>query len=348
MRLYTDREAAASLAGMPNRVQASDDPWEATHQTVQYMCQLVSDSLTEDPERVVQQATIDADRFRQFGRSPWASIWWWVKHKVKFVHHAKLLGQWIGAGDELQLLIRPDALLKMQQPKGDCAVFTTLVCAMLDAAGLPWEIVTVAVDLRQPGIFSHVYARVILRDGRRVPLDASHGKWPGWEVPPQAVSAKQVWDQNGNPIEDTQRFEGLHGLGDGFMYGMGQLPGETDEYTVDTSDLGIDTVPNNWAGMVDVSTPVSAPPVHSSMTPQTSNALASLASQLTSIFGQVVAPTTQVKRNADGSYSYVTPGSGTNAAALLPGGTAIGSSNLLLIGGLVVGGLLLVSMFAKK
>lgn len=215
---YTDEQAAQELRQNPGVIQSSPDPTEATAETVEYMCQLIHDSLADG---IVQRATVDADRFRQFAAAPWASIWWWVKHQVKFVHHQRLLVEWLGAPDELQLLIRPDALLKMSEPKGDCAVFTTLVCAMLDCCGLAWEIVTVAVDPRQPGIYSHVYPRVILGDGRRIPLDSSHGKYPGWEVPAEAMSAKQVWGMDGNPVEDVaaRQFQGLHGVDMRYMYG---------------------------------------------------------------------------------------------------------------------------------
>ena len=191
-RTFTDAEAARELQRNPGVRQASPDPTEATAETVLYMCELIQDSLVDG---IVQQATKDADRFRQFAASPWASIWWWAKHHIVFVHHQKLLVAWLGAPDELQLLIRPDALLKMTQPKGDCAVFTTLICAMLDCAGLDWEICTVAVDPRQPGIYSHVYPRVILQNGRRIPLDASHGKFPGWEVPAQHVLGETDLEQ---------------------------------------------------------------------------------------------------------------------------------------------------------
>ncbi len=234
-RTYTDTEAAAALRQSPGLLQSSPDPFEATQQTVEYMCKLVRDSLTDG---IVQRATADADRFRQFGPHPWASLWWFAKHRVKFVHHQKLLVAWLGAPDELQLLIRPDALLKMEDPKGDCAVFTTLLCAMLDCCKLPWEIVTLAVDPDQPGIFSHVYPRVILPSGLRVPLDASHGKFPGWEVPRQHVSAIQIWDMQGQPIEDQApgQFAGLHGVDMRYLYGGSDRRGLGQDDSGDGTD----------------------------------------------------------------------------------------------------------------
>jgi hypothetical protein len=222
--LYSDGQAADELRRNPGVLWSSSDPFEATAQTVEYMCRLIRDSLADG---VVQRATGDACGAVA---SPEA-VWSWVKSHLRFVHHQKLLVAWLGAPDELQLLIRPDALLKMREPKGDCAVYTCLVCAMLDCCGLPWEIVTVAVDPRQPAIFSHVYPRAILADGRRVVLDASHGQYPGWEVPAEHMSAKQVWDMEGRPIGDdaAPRFTGLHGYlyGGADKRGLGQCDDDT-------------------------------------------------------------------------------------------------------------------------
>jgi len=359
---YSDTDAARALQSDPGFVQGSSDPFTATAQTVRYMCELVMDSLGDG---IVQRATFDARRFgrgglAQFGGVPSPSdIWWWVKHAVKFVHHQKLLVEWLGAPDELQLLIRPDALLRMRKPKGDCAVFTTLVCAMLECAGYEWEIVTVAVDPRQPDIFSHVYARAILENGSRLVLDASHGLYPGWEVPRERISLIQVWDSAGNAIQNLDSgFRGLHGVD---MRGMGQVD-LADGTVLDSSsmtpiyesmDVGtggsvIQCPDGGFTTGVCNPSPVSvgASTQQASLTPQQTGALSSFASQLTSIFGQVVAPTTQYRRNADGSISYVTPGSAPVPGSLTS--TVGGSSSLLLLGGLALGAILLVTMMSKK
>lgn len=352
-RLYSDQEAAAALRANPGRVQSSFDPWEATHQTVQYMCQLVNDSLADG---VVQECLADCDRFRDFGRSPWASIWWWVKHKVKFVGHAKMLGDWIGSPDELQLLIRPDALLKMERPKGDCAVFTTLICALLDCAGISWEIVTVAADSQQPGVFSHVYPRVILSDGRRVAMDAIRGmNYPGVGVPRAAVSALQVWDSSGNPIEDQDSgYRGLHGVS---MYGMGDATTDPSAGTGTGWDWSYSpgaadsiSIPADYNAYPQIATYV--PPsttAPTTMPSQSASALSNLATQALSIFGQTVAPTTTYTRNANGSISYTTPGSGGAIATnSLLAGSASGVSSLLLYGGIAVAVLFVVMSMGKK
>jgi hypothetical protein len=262
----TDEQAALELQRDPGYLQASDDPFEATAQTVEYMCQLITDSLADG---IVQNATVAADHEKQFLDKPWASIWWWAKRHMKFVHHQKLLVAWLNAPDELQLLIRPDVLLKMQEPKGDCAVYTTLICAMLDCAGLAWEIVTVAVDPRQPGIFSHVYPRVILESGQRVPLDASHGKYPGWEVPAEHMSAKQIWDMNGTPIQDVApgRFQGLHG----YLYGGRDRMGLGQDDGDDGGDDSGDSSPTSTDGVTGATNPIVIPAVPAAPLPPLSS-----------------------------------------------------------------------------
>lgn len=355
-RRYTDAEAAAELRRHPGRYQTSADPFEATHETVIYMCQLVGDSLEDG---IVQVATQQAEQWAQMPRQDWAGIWWWVKQHLQFVHHSKMLGEWIGMPDELQLLIRPDALLKMKAPKGDCAVYTMLVCAMLDSAGVPWEIVTVAVDPRMPGVFSHVYPRAILPDGSRVVLDASHGKWPGWEVPAERVTAKQVWTSDGAPIDDLDSgYRGLHGMD--YMYPSGMGDDGTTVYDPSTDTLDIfppATDPGYLAPGSDLSTfPVQSPTIGvnlptgaspttgtgTGLSPSEVGALNSLASQMTSIFGATQG-VTQVQRNANGSYSLVAPVGANVGTSMLGTGTAT-SSTWLVLGGLVLAGILMMSM----
>jgi hypothetical protein len=184
---------------------------------------------------------VAAEALTQYGMLAWGlagedkqrriaeSCWWWAKNNIKFVHHESLLRRYLGESGHLQGLIAPDILLAQmadgQRMEGDCAIFTAMLCAMLKVAGVPWEIVTVAVNPREPEIFSHVYPRAVMGDGRRLPLDASHGTYPGWQVPSSDVSRVQVWDESGNPVSDRgSRFDGLHnyglrGLGDVCNYG---------------------------------------------------------------------------------------------------------------------------------
>ena len=163
----------------------------------------------------VQGAARDAQRFkggphRLLRRAE--ACWWWAKHYLRFKHHGEQFEVWRGdLGDprtKLQLLIAPDVLVRMNRMEGDCAIYTMMLAAMLEALGLQWQIVTAAVDRTQPEIFSHVWPRVVLPGGTES-LDASHGQYPGWQVPSRDIHRAWVFDANGSRIaEQGARFNG--------------------------------------------------------------------------------------------------------------------------------------------
>lgn len=187
----TDSEAAALLRADPNAFQGSvDDPELQVRQIVSLMAACVKHSKG-DP--IIAAAWQDAwDRFHAvtFGDEA-QCCWWYAKYLVKFVHHSVLLRDWLFSLDDTQLLISPDALLRMRSPKGDCAIFTTLIQALLAYRDIPYETVTVAVNPMTPDFFGHVYPQASRPDGTRIALDASHGKYPGWEVPAARVLKKK-------------------------------------------------------------------------------------------------------------------------------------------------------------
>ena len=188
----SDAQAAAYLNSVYDGFEQASlfDSDEATAQTVRYMGRLVRHSLS-DP--VVANAWRDAwTRFGKLANGDEAQVaWWYARHLVKFVHHQRMLVHWMGKPNELQLLISPEALLKMERPAGDCAVFTTLIEALLSYRGIGWETVTVAVNPMRPELYTHVYPQAIRPDGSRIALDASHGKYPGWQAPAARVIKKK-------------------------------------------------------------------------------------------------------------------------------------------------------------
>lgn len=187
----TDSEAAALLRQDPNFVQGSlSDPELQVRQIVSLMTAVVKHS---EGDPIIAAAWRDAwDRFRgvTFGDEIQCA-WWYAKYLVKFVHHSELLRDWMFSLDDTQLLISPDALLRMRAPKGDCAIFTTLIQALLSYRGISYETVTVAVNPAMPDFFGHVYPQAVRADGSRIALDASHGKYPGWEVPAARILKKK-------------------------------------------------------------------------------------------------------------------------------------------------------------
>ena len=118
------------------------------------------------------------------------AVWRWARENMELVDHEALACEMAGAcSGDVQFLVDPE--LAALQRRGDCAIYTPLVCSMLFTAGVPCRMVVVAADRAEPRRFSHVYAAAVLEDGSLYPLDASHGQAPGWETPNQHRRA--VW-----------------------------------------------------------------------------------------------------------------------------------------------------------
>src|SRR5271166_5916875 len=319
------------------RIQPSPDPDTATQQTVELMAALIQRSAN-DP--VLKRCVATALKQYSRGGPVWAlrgidpfqagaqlrrqaaceAIWWYCKHQVKFVHHSKQIDVWLGERDQLQLLIEPAVLVRFPfRMEGDCAIFTMLISAMLECLGIPYEIVTAAVNPQEPSIFSHVWPRSILPDGSRMPLDASHGKFPGWSVPLSHRFRVQVWDADGSPISDAGelRFSGLHG------------------YRV--RGLGDDNVVSDTGGTIDPSagnTSISLSPIYT-----TAPAGGSL--DLGSVFGSQFGLSTSTDpvtglavTNVGGSQGYVAPSVNSTqwaafATALAKGGMTLAQINAI-------------------
>lgn len=212
---------------------ASPDPDTATVQTIEVMCDLIAQSSRDAVVKAAARSAVAQFRggpvWAMKGVNPFQSsnpitrelavcesIWWYCRHHVTFVHHTKQILAWLGERDQLQLLIEPAVWLRFPfRMEGDCADFTMLIAAMLNQFGIGWEIVTAATNAGEPEIFSHVWPRAVLSNGRRIDLDAStrYGKVPGWHVPAENIYRLQVWDENGRAIQDTApaRFQGLQG-----------------------------------------------------------------------------------------------------------------------------------------
>ncbi len=99
------------------------------------------------------------------------------------------LGGW-GSPDVVETFIRPvDMVRYIDQGVaiGDCDDYAGLASACLTVVGVPNGFCTVAADERDRNQYSHVYvvAWPVNEWGQaeRVALDASHGDYPGWEVP---------------------------------------------------------------------------------------------------------------------------------------------------------------------
>jgi hypothetical protein len=102
--------------------------------------------------------------------------------------------------DMIEVLIRPadQARLILMRGMGveDCDGFNMYGCALLWSMGIPASLVTIEADDDRPGLFSHVYTAVYPNGygtEPRIPLDLSHGDYPGWEIPNADRRRKREW-----------------------------------------------------------------------------------------------------------------------------------------------------------
>lgn len=132
-----------------------------------------------------QASILDAD--------PVSQVFWWVK-RLSFVEDRFTALPFSFAPDVVETLIRPVdmALLPEGRRQGDCDDFVMYAAALLKALGLNSRFVTLAADPREPGRYSHVYLAVY-RNGERIPFDASHGAYPGWEAP-NLFGKRREWE----------------------------------------------------------------------------------------------------------------------------------------------------------
>jgi hypothetical protein len=360
-----------SFWSQPYRVAASSDPDEASAQTIRIMARHVADAAND---WLVRESALSA--MHQFsgldgGLDPdddaalAAAAWWWCKVYVKFTHHEFLIRRHLGELGHLQGLIAPEILVRMKRPEGDCAIFSECVAAFLTVIGIPYEFVTVAANPNEPEIFSHVFLYAVMPDGSRLPLDASHGDYPGWQVPSAHVTRRQVWDANGRPVADRgSRFDGLHNYG---IRGLGQTEGvdpQTGElygppttvdatpsttildYTTGFPVTGsyLDASGNNYSGQA-IAAPA-APQSASNAAQWAAFSTAALKAGLTLAEINAIQPGTVV--GANGQILRQNPGYAVGSpAGTFNVGTGL-SSGTILLGALLLGGVVLISSMGGR
>jgi predicted transglutaminase-like cysteine proteinase len=183
-----------------------DDSDQATARTVEVMQRYIAEDANSNEVRAALRDAITPilQYSNAFGTA--ALIFQSIKRRVKFAPDPKTAAGTANlpaAPADIELLIRPRDLLRMTQPTGDCDDFSMLTAAMLAAAGIPYELVTIAADRQHPQEFSHVFVRAVLEDGSRVAMDTSHGTHIGWEYP--SPTREQVWTQH----QGTRTMNGL-------------------------------------------------------------------------------------------------------------------------------------------
>jgi len=160
----------------------SDDPDQQVEATIglmsEYALQDASNSIIKD-ESLAAASSGDPieDTWRYLSRKDGA-------RQMQFVHDEDTGRPWGDIGrwcPVVETLIRPVDQAVLSNPQGDCDDFSMYGAAHLLARGVPVSFCTVAADGSDPSIYSHVYL-VAYPNGRRVPLDLSHGPYAGWET----------------------------------------------------------------------------------------------------------------------------------------------------------------------
>ena len=171
-----------------------------TQQTVRKMGEHIQNALN-DPliQRIAASACGNVGQV-----DPLSALWWWVKHAVQFRQDDSLILELFNERDHFELLISPPVLIRMKKPQGDCDDFTMLILALAACAGYRVRIVTVQCDRSRPNEYSHVYGEALIDRGW-MPLDVSHGTYPGWEVPARDILRKTSWTLDGYVAHDERR-----------------------------------------------------------------------------------------------------------------------------------------------
>ena len=345
--------------------QCSDNDESATAQTVREMCQVIrqsaDDPLIQDEARRCF-AILNMCRPGSFYDLAARSAYQAAKARLKFKLDEISLDRLLNKRGERDFLQWPALIVRGKVREGDCDCFTMFMCALLEYMGVPWRIVTVKCDPKDPSRWAHVYAVIDLENGRRLPLDASHFKQPGEEVPAHHVFEYAEWGMDGerlpvqrNPIpmgHYRRRGMGAYGRRCGF----GQDPavdGSAGSIPVDPTT--VDASGSSSGALFPYTTPISIPsgsaaPTSSGISPATTSALANLAAAWSKIAGQVIAPQTTIQTPQglliSGPSGAIT--STVTGSNILSGLTSASSSSLmplLLIGG---AGLLLFAFISKK
>lgn len=202
-----------------------------------------SQQLSDCPDQQVS-ATIDAMRQLVMQDAPYMQgeamqaasggngnavrgVFDYVKRKMRFQldeHTADSINDFVPSSAEqpiVEILIRPRDLSQLcmlqSNAVGDCDDFSMYAACLLTALGIPCSFATVAAASQDPTAYSHVYV-VAYPDGRRVPVDCSHGPHVGWEAPNRYGKFRE-WSVGGSVVTDAVPWLIVAGVAvAGFMY----------------------------------------------------------------------------------------------------------------------------------
>jgi transglutaminase-like putative cysteine protease len=170
------------------------DTDSSTEQTIRQMTGMVRSAYSNPVITDVVNSCLKTLPTHSTKRDLVRSIYRWVKGNVVFEEDEKVLAEQLGYVDTFkELLISPIVIVQMPQPMGDCDDFSMLLASLLMCAHIRCWFVTIAIEADNPNKWSHVYcAAELVDEGCVIPLDASHGTYPGWEYTGN-VYRRRLW-----------------------------------------------------------------------------------------------------------------------------------------------------------
>lgn len=174
------------------------------------------ETIPDDPDtqvkiavhRVIQMAIEDcskpiirqkaAEALQAGNGDPVQGVWRSIKPHIKFRQdtdiardlHVDDIRKW----DPVETFIPPASQAQLISTRGrgveDCDGFSTYGACLMLALDIPVTVCTVAAERQRPWLYSHIYL-VAYPNGVRVPMDLSHGPYPGWECP--NLGRKREW-----------------------------------------------------------------------------------------------------------------------------------------------------------
>lgn len=203
--LYAQGQTDHPIFGQVNYTanEVGDDPEEQVKGTIKLMClyaleDAVSPEIQAEAGDVRWKAGIGAT-----GQELVRQVWKKVQDKIQFLRDEASGAQVEKELDKtvIEILVRPRDMAAMaaRARVGDCDDYSMYAASILTALGIPCSFTTVAGDSHNPSIFTHVYV-VAYPDGVRIPVDASHGRWSGWEAKDgMTITRTQEWPLD-NPM----------------------------------------------------------------------------------------------------------------------------------------------------
>lgn len=170
-----------------------DDPDTQVRIAVQRVIRMALDDCSKP---IIQQKAQEA--LCLGNGDPVSGVWKAVKPNIRFRQDTDIAQDlYIEDGrkwDPVETFIAPADQAQLISLRGrgveDCDGFTTYGVCLLLALGVPVTVCTVAAERRRPNLYSHIYT-VAYPNGQRVPMDLSHGPYPGWECP--NLGRKREW-----------------------------------------------------------------------------------------------------------------------------------------------------------